>query len=100
MRVQLGRMRGLDDVLCLSHLCSRPVSNEHELICPECRFVFQNAVLGNSNAVEASSQGAQPSHCYCTFQSCHDPCNYRSRPQDWAETRNHEKSRTEQIPSV
>src|ERR1039458_5260950 len=91
-------MRRFDDVLRLRHLCSRSVGDQQELICLECCFVLYNAVLGNSYAIEASSQSTQRSYLHCTFQPCHDPCNDRSRRQDWAETRNHEKSRAEQKP--
>ncbi len=56
MQRKLGRMCGFDDVLRLSHLCSRSVGDQQELIRLERCFVLHNAVLRNSYAVEASSQ--------------------------------------------
>src|ERR1039458_841561 len=61
---EVDGMRSFDDVLRLRHLCSRPMDDQEKLICLECCLVLHNAVLGNSYAVEASSQSTQRSYLH------------------------------------
>src|SRR5579872_252596 len=89
-------MCAVDDVLYLSHLCGRSMSEQQELICLERCFVFHNAVFWNPYAVKSGSQNTQTSHNHRAFQCSYNPCNQWSGHQDWADTRNCEKGRADQ----
>ncbi len=75
-----------DDSLRFRNGFARSVNDQKELVALKRYVIFQDAVLRNTNACQASSNCTHPSDNGSSFQTRNDPCNKRTRDEDWTKT--------------
>lgn len=67
------RICAADDVACVRDLLCGSVSDHDIFIGLEGRFIFEDAVLRDAHADEASPEHAQAPNDYCTFEGTDEP---------------------------
>src|SRR5579862_9491857 len=96
MLSQVGGLSCVQNIPGLGSVGGSAVCNQEELVGLDCGLVFQNAVFGYANAVEAGSKSAQPSHGHRALQAADYPRRYRSGHKDLANARHPKECGAEQ----
>jgi len=92
MNIDLYRRGLFNRLLCLGHLVRRAVRDQQELVRLQRHLILENAVLGDTDAVQAGADRAQPTHDDRSLQGGYDPGGNGTRYQHRPNTR-HEKER-------
>src|SRR5579863_462710 len=85
--VDLLSARSLQDVAGFPHFLGGSMCDKNELAGFDRRLVFYDAVLGNAEAEEPSTESTDPSHDDCALQGPDDPVDNgagsNNRPDAW-----------------
>src|SRR3989442_7965315 len=72
VNVDLYRRGPFNRLLRLGRIIRGAVRNQQELVRLQRYFITENAVLGNTDAVQAGADRAQPTHDDCSLQGRYD----------------------------
>ena len=73
MHREMDRARVLNDIFRFLDVRGTSMHYEQKLVCFESRFILNNAVLWNTDAIEPGANSAQTSHDDSAFEGSDDP---------------------------
>jgi len=98
-QLELQSSRRSEDVPGLGYVLGDAVSDQEEVVRFQPRFLREDAVFRDADAVQARPDGAQPAHRHRPFQPRHDPRHQGPGDENGPDTRDEEERRPRTLPA-